>query len=51
MFTDVNLYNDLGDNTANFEYLFNLTNSTGGKEPEASSLFNIDTLKTLIDLG
>ena len=38
------------DTTVNYEYIFNLTNSEGNA-PEASSLFNIDTLKTLIALG
>jgi hypothetical protein len=51
MFADIVLYNDTRDGDVNYEYLFNLTNSTGGDEPEPSSLFNVDTLKQLISLG
>jgi hypothetical protein len=48
-FTDINLYNSKLADT-NFEYLFYLTNSEGG-DPDARSLFNVDTLKQLISLG
>jgi hypothetical protein len=34
----------------NYEDLFNLTSGVGG-DPSESSLFNITTLKELIDLG
>ena len=46
------------DLTVNMEYLFNMTNpNVGGEDPPANqdplgnSLFNLTTLKTLIDLG
>jgi hypothetical protein len=41
------------DNTTageNYEYLFNMTNSTGG-DPDSTSLFNLDTLKALLQAG
>ena len=38
------------NSSQNYEYLFNLTDENGGP-PKASSLFNLDTLKLLIDLG
>ena len=34
----------------NLNYLFDMNSSSGGN-PEASSLYNISTLKTLIDVG
>jgi hypothetical protein len=52
LFRDVYLYQDDQDPTANFEYLFNLTGSAGaGTDPDPSSLFNVQTLKRLIELG
>ena len=48
----VEFYDDPGNSTSNFEYLFNLT-SGGDKylDPEESSLFNVQTLKLLIKTG
>ena len=50
-FKDVNLYVGFTDEEKvnNYEYLFNLTNSTGGDAP-ANSLFNINTLKSLYNI-
>ena len=44
------LYRDVTKADVNYEYLFNLTNTTGG-DPNPSSLFNLDTLKQLIQTG
>jgi len=50
MFQDVALFVDKSDKDSNYEYLFDLTNAEGG-DPDANSLFNVNTLKTLISLG
>jgi hypothetical protein len=49
-FEDVHLYVDLSDSTANYEHLWNLTNSQG-EDPDANSFFNIQSLKQFCDLG
>ena len=48
----VTFYRDPSNATANFEYLFNIT-SEGDKfaDPHESSLYNITTLKELLDIG
>ena len=53
--TGVKLYNDTQGQgqeppTDNYEYLFTLQNSSGG-DPEPHSLFNVETLQKLCDLG
>lgn len=54
--TGVKFFNDTAGPTPtepptnNWEYLFMLTNSSGG-DPNPSSLFNVQTLKTLCELG
>ena len=51
-FADVNMYRDSSDDSVNMEYLWNLADpfNEGGDPPE-NSLFNLDTLKELIQLG
>lgn len=49
-FVNVEMYHSKSDTTSNYEDLFNLTGPTGG-DPEASSLFNIATLKELLAVG
>jgi hypothetical protein len=49
-FADVNLYTDNTKAGVNFEYLFNLA-SIDGKDPDASSLFNLTTLRALLNAG
>ena len=53
--TGVKLYKDTAGEGSeppndNYEYLFTLENSSGG-DPDPHSLFNVQTLKTLCDLG
>ena len=52
------MFRSASDLTANMEHLFNMTNpSVGSKDPTANidplgnSLFNLTTLKTLVNLG
>ena len=49
-FGDILMYNDETSTTGNFEYIFNLTNAEL-EAPDESSLFNIETLKTIVNLG
>ena len=54
LFANVQLWTSKRDKTVNMEYLFNLTSfdSEGNPiDPADSSLFNVQTLKTLCDLG
>jgi hypothetical protein len=39
---------DIEESVHNFEFLFNLTNSTGG-DPPPQSLFNITTINLLLN--
>lgn len=41
----------MSDPYSNYQHLWNLTNSTGGIDPEPNSFFNIQTLKTFCNLG
>ena len=57
-FNATKMYRNISDPTVNMEYLFNMTNpNVGGEDPPANpdplgnSLFNLTTLKTLINLG
>jgi len=48
-FGSVKMYvSDMEESVHNFEFLFNLTNSTGG-DPPAQSLFNITTINLLLN--
>lgn len=40
IFSSIYLYNNMSDPNSNYEYLFNLTNSSGG-DPDPSSFFNV----------
>ena len=51
IFGEVEMFRSKSDPTANMEYLWNLENPFGGGDPPPNSLFNLDTLKTLINLG
>lgn len=51
LFQDIRLYDNMSDPYSNYQHLWNLTNSTGGVDPEPNSFFNIQTLKTFCDLG
>ena len=57
-FGSISIYRDETNHTINMEYLFNMTNpNVGGEDPPenpdplGNSLFNLTTLKTLINLG
>ena len=50
-FGDVQMYNDKSDPSINFEYLFTLTDPDTGEDPGPASLFNLQTLQQLIELG
>lgn len=52
IFSDVKMYRDLTSTETNMEYLFALSaDSITGSDPATNSLFNLDTLKTLVSLG
>jgi len=50
IFKDVKMYRSLDKTESNLQSLFTLTDGMES-DPLPSSLFNIDTLKTLISLG
>ena len=45
------MYNDKSDPSINFEYLFTLTDPETGEDPGPASLFNLQTLQNLIEIG
>ena len=45
------MYNSESDPTVNMEYLFNLVDPDTGGDPAENSLFNLTTLKYLVDAG
>jgi hypothetical protein len=49
-FTNVKLFKDNTTAGVNYEYIWNMTNAVGD-DPEPTSLFNIDTLKAMLNAG
>ena len=49
-FKDVSYVVDESSGNPGYEYLFYLTGSNGG-DPDPNSLYNLDTLKALCDIG
>ena len=50
-FGDVQMYRDTSDPTVNMEHLWTLSDPDTGGDPASNSLFNLTSLKTLINLG
>ena len=50
-FDGIKLYVSEDDKEGNYEHLFDLTAPDGSLNPIDNSLFNVQTLKTLCDLG
>lgn len=46
----MHLWADYTDKTKNYEYLFDIADANGG-DPEEHSVFNIGTLKALLEAG
>lgn len=51
IFGGITMYRSLTDTSNNMEYLFDLPDPVTGAEPATSSLFNSETMKTLVTLG
>ena len=45
------MYRSTSDPTVNMEYLFAMSDPDSGGDPLETSLFNLDTLMTLVNLG
>ena len=48
---NIEMYNSESDPSVNMEYLFNLVDPDTGGDPAQNSLFNLTTLKYLVDAG
>ena len=48
---NLEMYNDVTDTSANMEYLFDLVDPVTGGDPPQTSLFNLTTLKYLVEAG
>ena len=50
-FGDVEMFRDKSDTNVNLEYLWNLQDPWTGGDPDQRSMFNLTTLKTMIEIG